>query len=48
MLELQQKQIQFEKEMALKEMEFAQKAQNEQDTQVMNALEKIQNMAASN
>ena len=31
--------------MALKELEFAQKAQSEQDKAVMDSLEKIQNMA---
>lgn len=53
MLELQQKQMQFEKEMALKEMQLAQKAQNDKENtdlnktkEIMNSLEKIQNMAA--
>ena len=52
MLELQQKQIQFEKEMALKEMELAQKAQNDNDKndisqskELINALDKINNIA---
>jgi hypothetical protein len=52
MLELQQKQIQFEKEMALKEMELAQKAQNDNDKndisqskELVNALDKINNIA---
>jgi hypothetical protein len=52
MLELQQKQIQFEKEMALKEMEFAQKSQNDdkktdiaQSKELINALDKINNIA---
>ena len=53
MLEMQQKQVQFEKEMALKEMQLAQKAQNDKENtdlnktkEIMNSLEKIQNMAA--
>lgn len=52
MLELQQKQIQFEKEMAMKEMELAQKAQNDNDKndisqskELVNALDKINNIA---
>ena len=52
MLELQQKEMQFEKEMALKEMELAQKANNDAEKtninktkEIMNSLEKIQNMA---
>ena len=52
MLELQQKQIQFEKEMALKEMELAQKANNDSEKndmnktkEIINSLEKIQNLA---
>jgi hypothetical protein len=52
MLELQQKQIQFEKEMALKELELAQKAQNDdkktdiaQSKELINALDKINNIA---
>tara|TARA_R110002050_G_scaffold158229_1_gene287049 strand:- start:166 stop:2355 length:2190 start_codon:yes stop_codon:yes gene_type:complete len=52
MLELQQKQIQFEKEMAMKEMELAQKAQNDNDKndisqskELINALDKINNIA---
>ena len=47
MLELQQDRVKFEKEMALKELEFAQKAQTDKDKAVMNSLEKIHNMAAS-
>jgi len=53
MLELQQKQIQFEKEMALKEMELAQKANNDSEKndmnktkEIINSLEKIQNLAS--
>jgi hypothetical protein len=52
MLEMQQKEIQFEKEMALKEMQLAQKAQNDKENtdvnktkEIMNSLEKIQNLA---
>ena len=52
MLELQQKEIQFEKEMALKEMELMQKAQNDsakndvsQSKELINALDKINNIA---
>ena len=52
MLELQQKQIQFEKEMAIKEMELAQKAQNDNEKndissskELVNALDKINNIA---
>ena len=52
MLELQQKQIQFEKEMALKEMELAQKTNNDSEKndmnktkEIINSLEKIQNLA---
>jgi hypothetical protein len=51
MLELQQKEMQFEKEMALKEMQLAQKAQSEKEKtdvnktkEIINSLEKIQNM----
>ena len=52
MLELQQKQAQFESEMAIKEMELAQKAQNDsaknsltQSKELINALDKIQNLS---
>ena len=52
MLELQQREIQFEKEMALKEMELAQKANNDsakndmnKTKEIINSLEKIQNLA---
>jgi hypothetical protein len=52
MLELQQKEIQFEKEMAMKEMELMQKAQNDsakndvsQSKELINALDKINNIA---
>jgi len=55
MLELQQKQMQFEKEMALKEMQLAQKAQNDKEKtdvdktkEIINSLEKIQNLASPN
>jgi hypothetical protein len=51
-MELQQKQIQFEKEMALKELELAQKAKNESDKtrvseskELINALDKINNLS---
>ena len=53
MLELQQEKIEFEKEMALKELELAQKAQNDdsknrvnQDRELINALDKIKNIAS--
>ena len=52
MLELQQREIQFEKEMALKEMELAQKSNNDsakndmnKTKEIINSLEKIQNLA---
>ena len=52
MLELQQKEVQFEKEMALKEMQLTQKAQNDNDKtrvteskELINALDKIKNIA---
>ena len=52
MLELQQKQMQFESEMAMKEMELMQKTNNDQEKndlnktkEILNSLEKIQNMA---
>ena len=55
MLEMQQKEIQFEKEMALKEMQLAQKAQNDKEKtdvdktkEIINSLEKIQNLASPN
>jgi len=51
MLDLQQKQIQFEKEMALRELELAQKAQSDSDKnriseskELINALDKINNL----
>jgi len=51
MLELQQKQMQFEKEMALKEMDLAQRANNDaqkndlnKTKEIINSLEKIQNI----
>jgi hypothetical protein len=50
-VELQQKQLQFEKEMALKELELAQKAQNDQEKnqiaeskELINAIDKINNL----
>jgi hypothetical protein len=53
LLEMQQKEIQFEKEMALKEMELAQKANNDSEKndmnktkEIINSLEKIQNLAS--
>jgi hypothetical protein len=53
MLELQQEKIEFEKEMALKELELAQKTQNDdnknrvnQDRELINALDKIKNIAS--
>ena len=53
MLELQQREIQFEKEMALKEMELAQKSNNDsakndmnKTKEIINSLEKIQNLAS--
>lgn len=53
MLELQQQRIEFEKEMALRELELAQKAQNDdsknrvnQDRELINALDKIKNIAS--
>ncbi len=53
MLELQQEKIEFEKEMALKELELAQKAQNDdnknrvnQDKELINALDKIKKIAS--
>ena len=52
MLELQQKQVQFEAEMAMKEMQLMQKTNNDQEksdlnktTEILNSLEKIQNLA---
>ncbi len=52
MLELQQKEVQFEKEMALKEMQLAQKSQSDNDKtrvteskELINALDKIKNIA---
>ena len=52
MLELQQKQVQFEAEMAMKEMQLMQKTTNDQEksdlnktTEILNSLEKIQNLA---
>ena len=52
MLELQQKQAQFEADMAMKEMELMQKAQNDseknnlnQSKELINALDKINNIA---
>ena len=52
MLELQQDRMQFEKEMALKELELAQKASNDdkktninQSKELINALDKIQNLS---
>ena len=52
MLELQMKQMQFEKEMAIKEMELAQRTQNDaeknsisQSKELINALDKIQNLS---
>ena len=53
MLELQQEKMEFEKEMALRELELAQKAQNDdsknrvnQDRELINALDKIKNIAS--
>ena len=53
MLELQQARMEFEKEMALKELELAQKTQNDdnknrvnQDRELINALDKIKNIAS--
>ena len=53
MLELQQKQAQFEADMAMKEMELAQKAANDnqkselnQSKELINALDKINNIAS--
>ena len=52
MLELQMKQMQFEKEMAIKELELAQKSKNDNDKlninqskELINALDKIQNLS---
>jgi len=52
MLDPQQKQMQFEKEMSLREIELAQKAKNEdeksnisQSKELINALDKIQNLS---
>jgi hypothetical protein len=52
MLELQQQRMEFEKEMALKELEFAQKSQSEdsknklsESKELINALDKIKNIA---
>ena len=55
LLELQQERVEFEKEMALKELEFAQKANNDSEKndmnktkEIINSLEKIQNLASPN
>ena len=53
MLELQQEKMEFEKEMALKELELAQKANNDnsknrmnEDKELINALDKIKKIAS--
>jgi hypothetical protein len=53
MLELQQDRMEFEKEMALRELELAQKANNDnaknkmnEDKELINALDKIKNIAS--
>ena len=52
LLELQQERVEFEKEMALKELEFAQKSENDnnktrltESKELINALDKIKNIA---
>jgi hypothetical protein len=53
MLELQQEKIKFEQEMALKELELAQKSENDnnktrltESKELINALDKIKNIAS--